>query len=113
MNLAGGSAGGSGVQMAVDDSGYMFITGVFNKSGIFGNDTLTVTVGSSDCFLAKYRNNGELIWVTHLNTSAGANGDGVVADGSGGVYLTGRFLGTVIFGNDTSTAWSEYIYFLR
>jgi hypothetical protein len=109
IRRAGGPEGRCGGQFTVDSSGDIFITGMFTKTGIFGNDTLTNTVAFYDCFLAKYTSDGGLIWAKQLNSNSSAQGRGVSSNGNGDIYLAGFFDGKACFGSDTliSGSWSD------
>jgi hypothetical protein len=112
IRQAGGPEGACGSQFTADTSGNIFITGVFTKTGIFGNDTLTNTVAKTDCFLAKYNRNGELTWAQNLNSNHASQGSGVSSNGDGEVYLAGFFSGTACFGTDTIISGSWHDMFL-
>jgi hypothetical protein len=99
-------------QFTTDTSGNIIITGYFITIGFFGTDTLSISPGNNDCFLAKYNNSGDLIWVKQLTPSIGAAGTAVETDGIGGLYLAGTFLGDVIFGPDTLSSWPLYDMFV-
>jgi len=86
--------------VAVDGSGNVYVTGAFEGTVDFdpgsGVDNHT-SIGHTDVFLSKFDSSGEFEWArtwggTHYNY-----GYGVAVDGSGNVYVTGRFEGTVDF----------------
>jgi hypothetical protein len=96
-------SGEEGKSVAVLADGSAYVTGSFTGSAMFGSKTLTAVgqaslYGGEDVFLAKYDNDGNVLWAT----SAGGTGDeqgrsvAVLADGS--AYVTGSF-GTGQFGN--------------
>ncbi len=90
---AGGTGQDYGFGIAADISGNIYSTGGFGSSGItFGSTTLTnMAVGNFDCFIVKYDNNGNVIWVkngTGGNTDAGYS---VAIDNSQNVYVVGSF----------------------
>lgn len=88
----------------VDDSGYVYATGR-NKEGVtFEDDTNPYTptnYGHTDAFLAKYTNDGALVWGRLIGGSDPDWGWGVTADLDGNVYFTGEFDGTATFGSET------------
>lgn len=92
--------------MCKDDSNNIYIT------GIFANNTIDFDPGpgvyspplprSSDCFIAKYDNNGQFIWARWIGTNVGGfdnqeDGRGIGVDSLGNVYITGSFQQTVDF----------------
>lgn len=105
INCAGGPNGTCMQQFTTDTSGNVLITGYFTGYALFGTDTLSHSIGS-DFYLAKYSTTGVLIWVKQLNPIGGANGNAVESDRHGGIYLSGNFIGTAIFGHDTLSSAS-------
>ncbi len=83
--------------MAVDDLGEIATTGTIQNSVNLGTGTLT-SAGSTDIFVAKYASNGTPLWSRRIGSTAGDVGKAVAMDGSGSVYVTGYFRGTVDFG---------------
>jgi hypothetical protein len=70
---------------------------------------LVNSVAGYDCFLAKYKNDGEFVWAKQLNSDNVAKGEGIMSNGKGDLYLAGMFGGRACFGNDTliSGSWSD------
>ncbi len=88
----GGGAGqdfGRGV--TVDGEGNVIVTGSFNTSATFGGNTLTGENGFSSAYVAKYGNNGSLVWAKRVSPPSGnhAFGYAVTAGSSGDVFMTG------------------------
>ncbi len=83
--------------MAVDDLGEVAITGTVANIVNLGSGTLT-SAGSTDIFVAKYASNGTPLWSKRIGSTMGDVGKAVAMDGSGSVYVTGYFRGTVDFG---------------
>lgn len=61
--------------IAVDSMDNLYVTGTFNYTGIFGNDTF-YTAGHDDIFVNKYDSNGNHIWTV---TAGGVTNDGAYA----------------------------------
>lgn len=61
---AGGLFGEQGVRVAVDDLCNSYVTGFFDTMAAFGTGPTIFpkTFGFRDIFIAKYDENGELIW---------------------------------------------------
>ena len=84
----------------VDAAGNVFIVGTFKGVADFDTDTTMsnlTSAGNDDIFIAKYTNNGNLIWCKRIG---GANQDAAVKmalDSTGNIYITGYFNGTVDF----------------
>lgn len=82
--------------IATDKSGNIYVGGSFDSPSLnLGSTTLTNT-GSEDIFLAKYNTSGNLIWA---KSASGNGGEGIwrlCADGSGNVFVTGRYADTAL-----------------
>ena len=93
--------------VAADASGNSYIAGYFySKTLTFGSTLLTnadTTGNSCDIFLAKYDNNGAVVWAKSANGKMIDEGNSVAVDASGDVYLTGGF------GSDTITFGSNIL----
>jgi hypothetical protein len=94
----------------VDASGNVYIAGLFASNPIiFGHITLTNQGGSclggcQDIFVAKYDENGNVLWAKSAGGTAGDYANSVVVDASGNVYIAGGFYSSTLnFGNITLT----------
>ncbi len=89
--------------IATDVLGNCYITGYFEDSMTF-DTTILVGKGFSDIFIAKFDGSGALQWVVQ---AGGVDNDvayGISTDGFGNCYVTGAFLETAYFGNDSLTS---------
>jgi hypothetical protein len=94
--------------IATDASGYVYFAGSFSSDTLhFGSATLINSITSlinptpEDIFLAKLDSSGNIIWAKSF---FGLNYDYAISlalDASGNIYLTGRFMGTLNFGNNS------------
>ncbi|MEW6469916.1 MAG: SBBP repeat-containing protein [Bacteroidota bacterium] len=102
------SAGTTGAEAAastaLDASGNLYVVGWFTSASItFGSSTL-INSGMSDVFLVKYDPSGNVLWARNMGGADGDVGNGVVADASGNVYITGWFTSaSITFGSGTIT----------
>jgi hypothetical protein len=97
-----GMAGGQGV--AVDGSGNVVITGMFQGDINFGGSTLT-SVGGDDIFVAKLDLYGNHLWSQRFGGQQSQRADrGVAVDGSGNVLVAGSFEGGIDFGGGPLTS---------
>ncbi len=100
----GGTSTDSVLAVAVDSNANVLITGYFLNSAEFGGGKLTSN-GSSDLFVAKFAPSGKHHWSKALGGSGGyEKGQGITADSSGNVYVTGYFANPVDFGGGTLTS---------
>lgn len=87
----------------IDDSGNVYVSGLYNGTITFGSTTLTATTpGYSDVYLAKYDNKGNALWAKGFNkiTSGELSNMGKALDidpATGDVFLAGDFKGSVDF----------------
>jgi heat shock protein HslJ len=71
-----------------DSSGNIYVTG-HTGGGLDGN----TNSGYNDIFLVKYNSSGVKQWTKQLGTSSGDYGNGVAADSSDNIYVTGYTFG--------------------
>jgi len=71
-----------------DSSGNIYVTG-HTGGGLEGN----TNSGYNDIFLVKYNSSGVKQWTKQLGTSSGDYGNGVAADSSDNIYVTGYTFG--------------------
>lgn len=80
----------SGMGITVDLTGSAYITGYYQQSISFGNDTLT-NAGNHGLFLAKYDSDGTPLWGRSPGGTGTDFGVGVSATPDGNVLVTGYF----------------------
>ncbi|WP_198175029.1 SBBP repeat-containing protein [Spirosoma arboris] len=90
------------LSIAVDGSSNAYITGYFRGTTDFdpGDGEANLTASDSnngDCFICKLDQLGHYVWARQLGGTDGASGNSIAVDGSGNVYTTGDFSGTVYF----------------
>jgi hypothetical protein len=94
-----------GTVLTHDSKGNIYVSGVFSSTVDFdpGAAIRTLTsVGNSNIFLAKYDTLGNYVWAKRFGNGGTQFGsliessDGITVDSSG-IYLTGKFRGTVDF----------------
>ena len=88
--------------LCIDKLQNIYLTGSFTGTADFdpGPGTVNLTsAGASDIFVAKYNQQGNLIYAKNYGGTANDRGAAVVVDDSGNFNLTGTFIGTVNFGS--------------
>jgi hypothetical protein len=87
----GGSYDDYFTNLALDNSGNVFVAGQANSSsGISTTGSYQTSIGGlSDAFLAKFTSSGTLLWATYYGGSGSDQSAGLATDGSGNVYLGG------------------------
>lgn len=93
----------------IDKDKNSYITGPFDQTNIFGNDTLTYSAGMANAFLAKYDSSGNAIWAQQINVES----NDVAIGNDTSVYITGYFSGTVYFGNFSVTGPVDNMFVAR
>jgi hypothetical protein len=105
------ATGGFPSAVAIDGSGNIALTGAFRGSCDFNPGSGTATLASAklrgvytdDIFVARYTSSGSYLWAFRLGETDADWGCGVAVDGSGNIYVTGRFFGTVDFNPGSAT----------
>lgn len=107
--------------LALDASGGVHTTGTMNGTsdldpgpGVFN----LTSAGANDIFISKLDANGTFQWAGRAGSPDPEEGHGIAVDGSGGVYATGRFHGTVDFDpcigvSNVTTAGEEDAFLLK
>ena len=87
-------------EIATDPSGNVIVAGYFNGTVDFDPSIFTsnlTSAGNDDVFIAKYNSSGNLQWVKQLGNANQDNITDLKCDGSGNIYFTGNFSGTLDF----------------
>lgn len=100
------------VDIALDASGNVAVTGKYTHTANFGGSDFTATTEDwDDIFLAKYDANGNHQWSKSFGADFLDNGYSVTVDAPGNVYFTGDYTGTMnLGGNDlVSTGYDIFL----
>lgn len=103
----GGIPGISGGCMVSDASGNVYVTGQFEGTADFGNNTFSTTdniFDMADAFVLKTDASGTVLWAEQFGGESMDEGISIAIDASDNIYTSGRFRGTATFGNLTLTA---------
>jgi hypothetical protein len=93
----GGSGDDWGYAIAVDGSGYAYVTGETNSTNydVTPGAFQTTNGGGWDVFATKLNATGTaLVYSTYIGGSGDDEGDGIAVDGSGNAYVTGETFST-------------------
>ncbi|HKR07077.1 MAG TPA: SBBP repeat-containing protein [Bacteroidia bacterium] len=102
----GGISNDDSYSIAVDGSGNVYTTGIFNGTADFdpGAGTFNLTPeGNSDIFISKLNSSGNFLWAKQFGGTLNGYGGSIAVDGSGNVYATGYFTGTADFDPGTGS----------
>ncbi|CAN5785813.1 hypothetical protein BH11BAC7_BH11BAC7_23430 [soil metagenome] len=83
--------------VAADLSGNVYLTGYIKGSNNNFNSVLISSAGGEDIFLAKYDQNGNILWAKPAGGSGNDRGLSIAVDNSGNVYVCGYIEGTATF----------------
>jgi hypothetical protein len=101
-------AGGPGIDMAYyihcDLSGSIYLTGSYEGDAEFDSDTLS-SYGGRDCCLAKYGEDGTLLWVKHAGSMDDDFGGALFIDKNGDIILIGTCYGPAMFDFNSITTF--------
>ena len=103
---AGGNHDDRGLDLAIDTSGNVFVTGKFQSTVQFGSDSLTAgPTANDDFFIAKADTWGNWLWVegADCHNNGRCYGTSVAVDSAGYAYVTGSFTRDIDFGSTTLT----------
>jgi hypothetical protein len=95
-----------GVDIALDKSGNVYVTGYFSETVDFdpSMDSLKLTaLYSDDIFILKLNSQGDLIWVKQMSGDKNEQPRAIKIDDFGNVLVTGFFAGKVDFDPSTDT----------
>lgn len=96
----GGAQEDTGLGVATDNSGNIFVTGYFSGSATF-NDTTIISYGGKDIFIAKYNSSGALQWVQTAGGTESDVANCIKIDSNGNILITGFFYISCTFGTNT------------
>lgn len=102
---AGGTSGDYGQSIATDAEGNSYVTGQFAQTATFGSTTLSSGGSYSDVFVAKIDTNGNWLWAVRGGGLANESSSGIALDPNGGIYITGYFKGSSVFGGSSVTGY--------
>ena len=97
---AGGTDDDSGLALALDPQGNIYVAGDFNSPEMAFGDTVLRPVGSYDVFVAKLSPAGEWVWARRAGGPGHDGVGGLAVDGRGSIYLAGQFQDSAAFGRN-------------
>lgn len=98
-----------GIKIALTSNNDIVVVGTYYKSIIFGSTTLTAVANSKDIFIARFNNNGDVVWARSDGGSDGDNPYGLAIDNNDNIVVTGQFEGTATIGGQSFTSMPDII----
>ena len=108
----GGPFYDQGRAVASDNAGNIVMTGVFEDSLAAFGDSVFTSFGQTDCFLAKYDQNGAFLWAKQLSSPENVFPYSVTSDGSDNIIVGGEFQNTLDLGDTALTSAGSYDAFV-
>lgn len=97
--------------VAIDNSGNIFVTGIFQSALQIGDTTLSSN-GDSDLYLAKYDSEHHLLWAISIGSTDSDGDPNIAVDRQGNIYFSGRFQNSIAIGTTTLTTFASSDLFL-
>jgi len=88
---AGGTFNDSGLGIALDQGGNVFVTGSFISPTLTAETFSLTNTGNFDFYILKYDGLGNALWARSEGSVLDETGLGVATDPAGNVYVTGHF----------------------
>ncbi|MCE7954107.1 MAG: hypothetical protein DYH00_00405 [Bacteroidetes bacterium CHB6] len=111
IDQAGGSEGvDRSYGVVADSQNNYYITGSISGEAKF-NDQIIKSIGTDDCFLAKYNDKGVLLWVKSSGGKGGEIGRAIALDKSGYIYVCGDYNSTFA-ANSNSSSYDDWDIFI-
>ena len=109
----GGSGWDNGNDVVIDANGNSYVAGSFSGEISYGDSSYTST-GLRDGFVAKFDNNENLMWFSHIeaNTHGRVDLKGINIDTEGNIYTTGYFSETINPGGNSLTGENRQNFLL-
>jgi Tfp pilus assembly protein PilZ len=107
----GGTSTDSGLGIATDSNGNVYVTGNYAGSITIGS-TILNSMGYNDAFVAKYDTSGTVQWATSISGTGFEIGRGIATDSGGNVYVTGIYTSSITIGSTTLTSAGSYDAFV-
>jgi len=111
VKKSGGTGDDEIKAIAIDNSGNIYISGGFEGTANFGGISKS-SAGGIDAFIAKYDNNGTIIWAKTGGGSLNDKSRGITVDASGNVYATGEVEGSSSFDGVSATGLGWFDIFV-
>lgn len=102
----GGAENDWSTSLALDLTGNIYMTGLYQLTADFDPGPLSYTLtsnGSTDVFILKLDSNGNFAWVKSMGSSVNDRGENITCDVNGNLYCAGSFYNTVDFDPGQST----------
>jgi len=97
----GGTGNDRGLDVFVDNQGFIYTTGYFNGIAEFSSDSTNslrlTSRGQGDIFVTKQDNEGKTVWARGFGSNETDEGYSITVDLNKNIYVTGYFRGSIDF----------------
>ncbi len=98
VKSAGTSSDDQATSVVRDSQGNVYLTGYFTGTISFGSGNNLISSGGTDMFIAKYTNNGGLVWAKKAGGTGADKGVDIKMDNQGYIYILGWHAASAFFG---------------
>lgn len=105
--LGGGNSNDMGSAVYIDNDQNVYCAGNFKGNLNFFEDSMITTVYDPNIYCAKYKWNGELLWVKTFSSASAIQVYDMMVDPAGNVYMSGNYRHTVDFGGTELTSLGD------
>lgn len=106
----GGTKLDFGEAITIDLHGNLILTGSFFQNMTIGDSTL-LALGDEETFVAKWDNDGNLLWANSYPGAERDYGEDIATDEFGNIFVSGAFSDEVIMGRDTLHSYGMLDFF--
>ncbi len=111
VRTMGGPKKDFGGSVEVDNEGNIYTCGIFQDS-IYFNKSLLTNGNRKDLFIAKYSNDGSVIWIKQYRATGSLNATYPFVSDNGNIYHIGSFSGDMFIGDRIISARTESDMFI-
>jgi|ERR1043165_9540142 hypothetical protein len=104
--LAGGAGNDQGNAIKWKN-GYLYVTGFYEDTATF-ESTQVISKGSGDAFIAKYNDDGNLLWLRTMNGTGTDYGYALDVDDAGNVFVAGNYEHAITLGTTSLSTANIY-----
>ncbi len=104
-------------KIAIDDNGYLYVTGISNSKVLInksGKDIISSN-GVGQAFVAKYGQNGSCLWIKNFLANKRINVADIAVGNDESIFIAGNFSGDVMFNDKKvlSTVGKDNIFLVK
>jgi|GEM_PF-1596543 len=113
VSVVGSTANDDAFSLAVDSASNVYVAGGLEGTTTFPTAPASTTLenqSGADSFIAKYDQNGQLLWVEQITSDEDITGFNIAVAATGHLYLSGVFSGSARFDSSAIQVTSELLF---